>query len=65
MKSNQLRFDCPPQLAQHFWILCRIRHQTPGAALRALMEKEILDHPVDINDMDVGQFERMKDVNSA
>lgn len=38
---KQLQFNCPPTLAQHFWLLCKVREETPGAALRAFMEREV------------------------
>lgn len=38
---KQLQFNCPPVLAQHFWLLCKVRGETPGAALRAFMEREV------------------------
>jgi hypothetical protein len=33
---QEIGFDCPETLAQKFWIACRLRKMTPGAALREL-----------------------------
>lgn len=38
---EELRFNCPAFLAQRFWLLCAERQQTPGAALREFMLREI------------------------
>lgn len=44
---KQLQFNCPPDLAQHFWLLCNLRGSTPGAVLRTFMEKEIANASLD------------------
>jgi hypothetical protein len=38
---QEIGFDCPETLAQKFWIACRLRKLTPGAALREFMVAEI------------------------
>ncbi len=38
---QEIGFDCPKDLAQKFWIACRLQKMTPGAALRSFMVEEI------------------------
>ena len=38
---QEIGFDCPKELAQKFWIACRLKKTTPGSALRAFMMGEI------------------------
>lgn len=38
---QEIGFDCPKDLAQKFWIACRLKNLTPGAVLRGFMVEEI------------------------
>lgn len=39
---DELRFNCPKQLSQKFWMTCRDQEETLGSALRKMMMREIL-----------------------
>ena len=38
---KMLSFDCPPELARRFWVMCRARNVTSGEMLRTIMTHEI------------------------
>lgn len=38
---QEIGFDCPKELAQKFWIACRLKKLTPGAMIRTFMVSEI------------------------
>ena len=38
---QEIGFDCPKELAQKFWIACRTKKMSPGAALRSFMVDQI------------------------
>lgn len=38
---KMMKFDCPPDLAQRFWVMCRSRKVTSGEMLRIIMTHEL------------------------
>jgi len=38
---QMMKFDCPPDLAQRFWVMCRARKVTSGEMLRIVMTHEL------------------------
>lgn len=38
---QEIAFDCPKELSQKFWMACRAKKVSPGAALRTFMVNEI------------------------
>lgn len=38
---KMLSFDCPPDLARRFWVMCRARKVTSGEMLRTIMTHEL------------------------
>lgn len=38
---QMMKFDCPPDLAKRFWVMCRARNVTSGQMLRVIMAHEI------------------------
>ena len=38
---QMMKFDCPPDLAQRFWVMCRMRKMTSGEMLRIVMTHEL------------------------
>lgn len=41
---EEYRFNCPRDLAQKFWVVCRAEADTPGAALRSFILKRVEEY---------------------
>lgn len=38
---KMMSFDCPPELARRFWVMCHAKQVTSGEMLRTIMTHEI------------------------